>query len=283
MYDYDFYGGEDISEEEWLEGYPRDIKIDEAKDELAKFFSERKEAVFYRQQLEVFFEKQFFHWITAKAVNELVRDGILKSEEVPLLGKTRVKFVFNRRYRYPKREISRKLKVIQEYSQPAIAIACGRQAEVLFFNALTNQGFRSLGQNINEYGAKQWTETDHNLDFILERDGVVYGVEVKNKFSYIDDEELTVKLRLCDHLGIRPLLIMRNSPKSYNYLIKEAGGFVLIFIAQIYPFGQDKLVSRIKNILGLPVDCPKVIPSGIIDRFMNWHRKQVENYGCESP
>ena len=47
----------------------------------------------------------------------------------------------------------------------------------------------------------------------------------------------------------------------------------MIFEVQVYPFGQDGLVRRIRNILGLPVDCPRAIPEGIIDRFMRWHEK----------
>lgn len=55
MVNADLYGYDDISEEEWTEEYPRDIKIDEAKEDLVKFFMERNESVFHMQQLEVFF------------------------------------------------------------------------------------------------------------------------------------------------------------------------------------------------------------------------------------
>jgi len=279
MLDADFYGYEDILEEEWVEKYPRDIKIDEAKEELVKFFMEKNESVFHMQQLEVFFEKRFFHWITAKAINELIGDGLVKFEEVPLLGPTRVKFVFNRRYRYYKRQINNNIKIVREYSDPSITRACGRQAEVLFFNALTNKGFLSRGQNVNEYNGKKWTETEHALDFILERDGIVYGAEVKNKLRYIDEDELRIKLHMCNFLGIRPLFIMRGSPKSYNHEIIKRGGYAMIFVAQIYPFGQESLVTKIKKVLELTVDCPRAIPEGIIDRFINWHTKKVL---CES-
>jgi len=179
--DYDFYDYEDIGEEEWLESWPRDVKVDEAREELVKFFNENDEKVYYLKQLEVLFERQFFHWITAKAVNELIEEGLLGKEEVPLQKGTSVKFVFNKRLRYHKMLIRKCLKIIREYANPTIAIACGRQAEVLFFNALTNKGFLSKGQSINEYGGKKWTETEHDLDFIIEKDNRVYGCEVKNR------------------------------------------------------------------------------------------------------
>lgn len=242
----DVYRDYEVFEEEWPEGYPRDKVVDQAKEALEEFFRANPEDVFYMQQLEVFFEKQFFHWITSTAINELIDEGFLNSEEHLLLGETRIKFVFKKGHRYYKRQINEKLQVVREYSDPTIAGACGRQAEVLFFNALAHRGFLSQGQNINGYAGKKWEATDHDLDFILEKDGKTYGAEVKNRWSYIDKDELDIKLAMCDFLGIKPLFIMRGSPKHYNNMIWKAGGYAMIFEAQIYPFGQRDLVKRIK-------------------------------------
>lgn len=278
---YDFFDYEDMEEgfydfgeEEWHEEWPRDVKVDEAKEELAKFFNENAEGVFYLKQLEVFLEKPFYHWITAKAVNELINIH-LRKEEVSLQKGTIVKFVFNKKHRYHKRQIKERIEVIREYSNPTIAIACGQQAEVLFSNALMNRGFLSKGQHINEYGGKKWTKTAHDLDFIIVKDNVAYGCEVKNRWDYIDKEELDIKLDMCNFLGIKPLFIMRGSPKSYNWEIIQRGGYAMIFETQIYPFGQRNLVNRIREVLGLPVDCPRAVPEGIIDRFMKWHLRKA--------
>lgn len=276
--DYDFDDYEDIGEEEWLESWPRDVKIDEAREELLKFFDENADRVYYLKQLEVFFEKKpftFYHWITAKAVNELIEDGLLNKEEVPLGKGTNVKFIFNKKLRYYKMPIRKSIIIIRQYSNPTIAMACGQQAEVLFFNALTNKGFLSKGQHVNEHGSKKWTETDHDLDFIIERDNIVYGCEVKNKWAYIEREELEVKLEICKYLNIKPLFIMRQSPKNYNWEIIQGGGYTMIFETQIYPFGQKSLVEKIKEVLSLPADCPRAIPEGIIDRFLRWHNRHI--------
>jgi len=272
-YDFDEY--EVLGEEGWPESLPRDAKTDEAREELLKFFDENAERVYYLKQLEVFFEKQFFHWITAKAVNELIEEGFLGKEEVPLRKGTSLKFVFSKGLRYYKRQINKCTKVIRKYSSPTIAIACGRQAEILFFNALTNRGFLSKGQDVNEYGGKKWTETEHDLDFIIEKDNITYGCEVKNRWDYIERDELAIKLKMCGLLGIKPLFIMRHSPKSYNWEIIQRGGYAMIFETQVYPFGQKELVEKIKEVLGLPVDCPRAIPEGIIDRFLKWHKRNI--------
>jgi len=253
----------------------RDYKIDQAKEKLKGFFSQHNRDIFYMKQLEVRHEKQFFHWITANATNELIDEGVLGHAMVPLEGPTRVKFVFDRTHRYYKRQIRRSLEVIRQYANHNISWACGRQAEMLFLHGLTITRFVVGGQNTNEYQGKEWTDTGHNLDFILERDNISYGCEVKNTFGYIDHKELRIKLDICDFLQIKPLFIMRQSPKTYNYEIIQRGGFALIFEVQIYPFGQRKLVRKIKEVLEMPVDSPRAIPEGVIKRFVSWHDKQT--------
>ncbi len=138
--EYDFSDYEEIKEEEWPEEWPRDAKVDEAKEALLEFFDRRPEEVFYVKQLEVFFEKEFFHWITGKAIGELREDKVIGSETMPLGKGTQVRFVFNRRHRYYRRQIKERVEIIKEYSDYRTAFACGRQAEVLFLIALAWQG-----------------------------------------------------------------------------------------------------------------------------------------------
>ena len=102
-----------------------------------------------------------------------------------------------------------------------------------------------------------------------------FSLDLDNTLGYIEKEELEVKLEMCDFWGIRPLLIMRYSPKTYNKMIYEKGGFVLIYETQIYELSQEKLVDKLKNILQLPVICSKAIPEGIIDRFEKWHKTKI--------
>lgn len=105
------------------------------------------------------------------------------------------------------------------------------------------------------------------------RDKIAYGCEIKNTLAYIDKKELEIKLEMCKFFKIRPLFIMRYSPKTYNNLIIKNKGFALIFEAQIYDLSQKELVRIIKENLHYEVDCPRTIPSGIIDRFDKFHNK----------
>jgi len=263
----------DCDDEEVAE-WPRDEKIDEAREVLAGLFRENKDKVYYTRQLQVLYEKRFFHWITAKALSELVGSEV-RERRVDLQSGARVRFVFHKGNRYHVRQIRRMLRVIQRYSLPENAIAAGMQAELLFFMALGGAGFVSRGRDVKHFRDKVWVKTGHELDFILERDSQVYGCEVKNTLDYIPRKELAVKLDMCAFLGVRPLFIMRMSPKSYNHMIIDAGGYAMIFEAQVHPFNSRGLVEEMKSVLGLPADTPRAIPDGIIQRFMRWHRRHV--------
>ncbi len=271
------YDDIDFFEEEFEEELSRDKKVDEAKIDLLKFFEEHKEEAFYLKQMTIFFEKFYFHWITTKAVSELIEERSLGAYRVTFGRGMKLKFVFHRSYRYYKRQVENKAKLVAEYSAPHITRAIGELADVLFSYAFTKKGFKIEGEDANEFRGKKWKKTDHNLDLIISKDNVTYGVEIKNTLEYIKKDELDIKLDICEYLGIDPLFIMRFAPKSYNYEIIERGGFALIFEEQIYPLGQEPLVDKIKETLNLPVTCTKAIPIGIINRFINWHDKHVNS------
>ncbi len=233
--------------------------------------------VYYGRQLEVHFERRFFHWITRRAVGELVAEGRLREVEEPLVGTTRLKFVFRPGLRYYRRAIARSAGVVRRYSAHEVASACGEQADMLFLNALAARQFVCVGQDVVEYHGKRWPESGHDLDFVVERDGRAYGTEVKNALDYIDREELRTKIGMCQFFGITPLFIVRAMPKSYvNDYILPARGFALVFGTLMYPFGFTELVREMRDVLGLPVDCPRAVPAGVVERFLRWHGQQVE-------
>lgn len=79
---------------------------------------------------------------------------------------------------------------------------------------------------------------------MFQRDGIGYGCEIKNTLGYIPKEELEAKIKMCAFFNIRPLFIMRWSPKTYNYIIIKEGGFALLFESQIYELSQVELVKK---------------------------------------
>ncbi len=273
---YDNYYIYDISEDYYEDNIPDSYFLD-AIDRIEQIYNEDKNRVFYIRQLQVLLEKDFFHWVTYNALKALIDRGDLKEVKYKKNSGTPINFIVHHSNRYFKRDINEMYKVIRKYSQDHITRSCGHRAEDLFFKAMALKGFVPVAQKVNEYEGKKWTRTGHDLDFLFKKDKIVYGCEIKNTLGYISKEELIIKKEMCKYWGIKPLFIMRYSPKTYNDLVINSGGFVLIFETQLYELSQEKLVEEIKNLLGLPVICSKAIPEGIIKRFEKWHNKNFVN------
>jgi hypothetical protein len=132
------------------------------------------------------------------------------------------------------------------------------------------------GRKVHSFGTAEWTETGHDLDRVFERDSIAYGTEIKNTLSYIDRDEMEIKVRMCKHLGLRPLFIVRYAPKSYVNFVREEGGFTLIFKYQLYPFGQKAFADEVQARLKLPTDSPARIEEGTVKRLLDWHLKGLK-------
>ena len=87
--------------------------------------------------------------------------------------------------------------------------------------------------------------------------------------------ELIAKMRMCAHLNLRPLFIVRMAPKSYIEMVRRNGGFTLVFKHQLYPHGHARLAERVREELGLPVDSPAAIQDGTVQRFLKWHLRHL--------
>lgn len=246
-----------------------------AQEDIRSIYEDNRESIFYIRQLQLKFEKEYFHWITNNALLGLLEVGYLRDIRITREKGTSTRFFIHRSNRYVKREMNKIEKIIKEYSQSHITKGCGHRAEDLFLKAFAMRRFMTLSSKVREHNGIKWEETKHDLDFVFSRDGVDYGCEIKNTLGYIDKEELDIKLKMCAHFRVRPLFIMRYAPKSYIELIYRYGGYAMIFETQIYELGQEKLVKKLKEKLGLPVICSKAIPDGIIDRFERWHLTKI--------
>jgi hypothetical protein len=249
--------------------WPRDPQLDPAKTDLRSWFEGKQNAVFYGRQIEVILEKRYFHWITHKALKELTKEGAIETELRITPSGSKLRLYWSKRNRYPKRAAAAIVKQVEEHSKPEMTRAIGHHAESLFAVAAAREGFRVLGPAIRTFQGKTWDKTEHDLDWIFERDGVGWGVEIKNTWAYIDREEMKVKIELCELLGVKPLFIMRWAPKSYVEFIRREGGFGLLYETQFFPLGHGAAMEKLKELL-LPVSSPTAVPGGIFRRFVKW-------------
>jgi hypothetical protein len=266
---------EDFEEE--LPDYPRDVEIDRAKSLVVKFFDENPKEVFYEQQLKCLLERKpesVFQWITSKALGELRQEGAIKTELVQYQSGSRtetIRFFWNKKNRYPQRKKKTIMRLVAVFSHPDFGKALGLQGELLVDNALMGAGFGVRAAECDEWAGRRWKQSGENLDRIYERDGVLYGAEIKNTLKYIGKQELESKIRMCEAFGVRPLFATRSLPKHYVNIIREAGGFGWILGKQYYPFGQDAFADEVRRILKLEVGCHKAIDRGRVKSFVNWH------------
>lgn len=255
-------------------GRPPDPAVAAAILRLREHFENSPQRLFYSTQIETSFEREFFHWIVGRALLELGNAGEIQRIPVPVSGQT-LNFYASKKHRYLQRELRKIADLLTRMFDPEFTHAIGRHGELMFDAALGRSGFRAEASNTKEWDGKVWTETNHNLDRIVTRDGVAYGVEIKNSQNYIPRQELRTKLLLCGHLGVTPLFIMRFAPKSYMHEIIKAGGFGLLFEDQIYPWGHSALLSEVRDQLGLKVSSPRDIKDGDMQRLLKWHLKRL--------
>jgi hypothetical protein len=254
---------------------PPDPIEGQAVDEVRAFFEENRERVYSSRQIEVHFERRYFHWITHRALHVLAAEGTIKLQQQQLITGTAINFVWHRSNRYVRRQVAEVKALVERYSHSDFTIALGNTGELLVSDGLGRFQFVQRGRETQEYAGRRWTRTNHNLDFVFERDGRAYGVEVKNTLAYINDGELGVKLELCAHLGLLPLFVMRMAPAPFIQRIVNQGGFALILGHHLYPLSHRALAREINEKLGLPADAPRALYDGTIQRFVSWHERQV--------
>ena len=172
-----------------------DTEEDKARARLIAHFEDNPQSVFYSRQLEVLFEQEYFHWITNRALRRLVEEGRVHMEERQLSTGSTIKLVWHRSYRFYRRSADEVFKLVDRYTTSATDGALGMQGEHLVLAAFARQKFLLMGEETNSYEGKSWEATKHNLDFIFERDGVAYGIEVKNTLGYLDGSEFVTKIK----------------------------------------------------------------------------------------
>lgn len=190
-----------------------------------------------------------------------------------------IRFFWAKGNRYWKRQAAKVINLVRRFSDTTVTHAIGFQGELLVDAALPLAAFAPVDRNVRSFNDKTWITTGHDLDRIVRREGVYYGVEIKNTLPYIPRDELRIKLAMCKYLGLTPLFVSRMAPKNYNYEIIQQGGISWILGNQFYPFGYQDLADTVRRELQLPVECPAHIEDGAIVRLLKalaWQGRRRE-------
>jgi len=102
-----------------------------------------------------------------------------------------------------------------------------------------------------------------NLDFVIERDHVIYGVDIKNwiKYEYNTRYAVISKVFLALQLKIVPFIITRYIDKDtiYREVIKR-GGICYPYRTLLIPPTFDSLATQAVSLLGYPVSAVGTLP-----------------------
>ena len=269
MAEYDDFDLEDYRDR------PVDAKEIDAQAAIGNFFEQNREKVYFSRQVEVLHEDVFFHWVSNRAIRDLVEEGKILGETRKLSTGAEIHFLWHRRYRFYKRSAKRLIELVEKYADPNIGTALGLHGEMMVLAGFAKSQFVMRGCNTREFNGTVWTETGHDLDFIFERDSVSYGVEVKNMLGYMEYGEFTVKIRLCQHLGLRPVFVARMLPKTWIKGLIDKGGYAMVLKYQLYPWTHREIATQVARELGLPVDAPRALADRTMEKFNRWHEKNV--------
>lgn len=246
-----------------------------AKSDLVNFIEEHKNCVFYSRQIEVKFEDTYFHWVTNRALRDLVAEDVLRTEARPLRSGGSIKILWHKSYRYYKRYAKKVVGLVEEYADPNIGAALGLQGEFMVLEGFARNRFVMTGRNTRRWGESVWEASEHDLDFIFEKDAKAYGIEVKNTLTYMDRDEFNTKIELCQSLGITPVFVVRMLPSIWISELVGRGGFALVLKHQLYPWAHKALAQRVARELDLPVDTPRALWDATMARFVKWHEANV--------
>jgi hypothetical protein len=249
-----------------------------ARQELLLFNNpENKSKVFYSRQLEIMFEDKYYHWITNRALRDLVESKEIISQHYNLKNAGSLNIVWHKSFRYYKRAAEKVCELVDSYSSPSLSAGIGRNGEFLVLEGFVANGFLFRGKGINEFNEEKWKDSEHNLDFIFSKDNVDYGVEVKNMLGYMDHDELEIKVRMYKQLNLKPIFAVRMFPKTWINEVNKSGGFSLIMKYQFYPIAHMELAEKVSQILGFPIKTPTSLQQGTMDRVLKWHNKHVNS------
>src|SRR3990172_11065136 len=157
------------------EKLPEDAKEREAREELEEFFEKNHDKVFFSRQMEVQHEGKYFHWVTNRALRGLREEGVLRSEERKLATGGSIILIWHRSFRYYRRSATHVVRLVEEYADPNIGAALGLHGESMVLEGFARSQFLMLGRDAKSFEGREWGQSEHNLDFIFQKDGRVYG------------------------------------------------------------------------------------------------------------
>lgn len=234
-----------------------------------------KEKVVTDREIKVRLEP-IFPWVAGYALKALVREGTIS--EWGYKGRRPIKLWAPRKFFALKETKYSKIEPIikekRDVSKAINAQLTGRAvaayfAEDIFDEALERPPLEFVihKRNACEFRGRRVRSRDRgpppDLDFIVERDDVIYGIDIKNWIRYEKGTVMEVrkKVNAALQLGIVPFIIARYVDKDTMFTeIIQKGGLVYPYVGLLFPTALSSLARRAEELLGYPIRCLNRLP-----------------------
>ncbi len=278
----------DFNPFEFFERSEVDEDVEKAKPFIEDIILQQK--VVTDRELKVRLESRFFPWIVGRALDAMEKGGMIQS--VGHVGRTSKRMRATERFFVPygtpydsvvsvvseKRQVTRDINAILTAHAPA-----GFHAEHLFEDAFLSLGFAIRGREVSEFEGRRVQGIKGkelpNLDFVIERDNVVYGVDVKYWIKYERSTrfEVIAKVRLALQRDIVPFIVARYVDKDSMFTeVIEKGGICYPYRMLLVPSSYESLARRAASLLGYPTLVIDFLPIFKSDFILKLHDVWLE-------
>jgi hypothetical protein len=240
------------------------------------------------RELKVRLERKFFPWIVGRVVNRLISDGSVRIIHPP--GRKGGMGTPDNFYLDASADYEKLLKVILRKKRVSVYVnslltrvsPAGFFAEEVFEMAFNLLRFKIHGTEISEFRGKKVKgvagRQPPNLDFVIEKDDIIYGVDIKNWIKYEFDSISNVmnKVDLAVQLGIIPFICARYVDKDTFFKVVKIPGIVYSYETLILPPEFQTLAEEARSLLGYPVFVGEILPQHKLDFINRLHGIMLE-------
>jgi hypothetical protein len=241
-----------------------DARVESAKPDIVETL--KAIGVATDRELKVRLEKKYFPWVVGRALGILLEQG--DAIKVGYAGRRRVRgsevasFYTLKGVQYATVEALIKEKKIASEAVANILTEvslAADHAEELFEPAFRRLGFIIHGKNMSEFRGKKAVgvpdKEPPNVDFVIERDAFVYGVDVKNWIRYEWDtrRDVVAKVTVARQMGVVPFIVARYLDQDvlYNEIYLKSG-LAYRYGELLVPVVYESVAKTAKALLGYP-------------------------------
>lgn len=273
---------------------PKDVWFKRACEEIPRIIREFK--VVTERELKIRLEGEPFPgppgpfpWVTGYALTHLLQEGVLKVHGYA--GRIRVGKGVPERFfslrETPYKEIEKLIEQKRRISADVNSKLTGEapasiHAEEIFREAFENLEFKILGRDVSELNGEKVVgingKKPPDLDFVIERDGIKYGTDIKNWLKYEKNtrNEVDLKISAAKQLKTVPFIVPRYIDREWtNKVIYEEKGIVCEYKQLLFPSTLRSLAEDANRYLGYPILATDTPPRDLIDKIEDIHRRYL--------